>query len=298
MTLSAVSHLSSIILSAKSAWLRWKTALTMSAAAAASWHLQHLSKICWKEIQCLQINVKSQAEICFVPSFDFLSLELFHSKVGQQYKMIWFYTIQNDSIQYDNIYNSDNIRHKMIQYKSIPYQMIRFKTMWYKNYTIQNDTMRNDRIQNDLIRYQTIWYKIIWCKTIQYETIFMKRMKDKSWLSKKSFPSDQSSSVAAEAAESRSSALISTNILCERKFSMKKMDDFFWKSGFWSNLQQCWTSCVKSTTTGKNFSNHFSIRIDHRIASRFQFLSTEKERKERERKEGRQRRNVEKAAEG
>ena len=55
----------------------------------------------------------------------------------------------------------------------------------------------------------------------------MKRMKDKSWLSKKSFPSDQSSSVAAEAAESRSSALISTNILCERKFSMKKMDDFF-----------------------------------------------------------------------
>ena len=51
----------------------------------------------------------------------------------------------------------------------------------------------------------------------------MKRMKDKSWLSKKSFPSDQSSSVAAEAAESRSSALISTNILCERKFSMKSV---------------------------------------------------------------------------
>ena len=57
----------------------------------------------------------------------------------------------------------------------------------------------------------------------------MKRMKDKSWLSKKSFPSDQSSSFAAEAAESRSSALISTNILCERKFSMKKMDDFLEK---------------------------------------------------------------------
>lgn len=164
MTLSAVSHLSSIILSAKSAWLRWKTALTMS-AAAASWHLQHLSKICWKEIQCLQINVKSQAEICFVPSFDFLSLELFHSKVGQPYKMIWFYIIQNDSIRYDNIYNIGYIRHKtirykMIQYKSIQYQMIRFKTMWYKNFTIQNakwsnskwfDTIPNDMIQNHMM---------------------------------------------------------------------------------------------------------------------------------------------------
>ena len=139
MTLSAVSHLSSIILSAKSAWLRWKTALTMSAAAAASWHLQHLSKICWKEIQCLQINVKSQAEICFVPSFDFLSLELFHSKVGQQYKMIWFYTIQNDSIQYDNY---------IIQ--------ITYDTKWYNTKVYHTKWSDSQQCDTKIIRYKMI----------------------------------------------------------------------------------------------------------------------------------------------
>ena len=180
MTLSAVSHLSSIILSAKSAWLRWKTALTLSAAAAAaSWHLQHLSKICWKEIQCLQINVKSQAEICFVPSFDFPSLELFHSKVGQQYKMIWFYTIQNDSIQYDNIYNTDNIRHKTIRWKKNTLQKYSIKK-WSDSKLCDTKIIRYQIIPCEMIEFKMIWYDTKRYDTKSYD-VKRYNMKQYSW---------------------------------------------------------------------------------------------------------------------